>query len=51
MDWESQFRLSLDPERSRELRKSRRPEDNKVCTMCGEFCAIKLLNEEERWNF
>jgi phosphomethylpyrimidine synthase len=51
MDWESQFSLSLDPERSRELRKSRRPEDNKVCTMCGEFCAIKLLNEEERWNF
>jgi len=51
MDWESQFRLSLDPERSRELRKSRRPEDNKVCTMCGEFCAIKLLSEEEKWNF
>jgi phosphomethylpyrimidine synthase len=51
MDWESQFRLSLDPERSRELRKSRRPEDKKVCTMCGEFCAIKLLSEEERWNF
>ena len=51
MDWESQFSLSLDPERSRELRKSRRPEDNKVCTMCGEFCAIKLLSEEEKWNF
>jgi len=51
MDWRSQFRLSLDPERSRELRKSSRPEDKKVCTMCGEFCAIKLLSEEERWTF
>jgi phosphomethylpyrimidine synthase len=51
MDWESQFHLSLDPARSRELRKSRRPGNKKVCTMCGEFCAIKLLSKEERWNF
>jgi phosphomethylpyrimidine synthase len=51
MDWESQFTLSLDPEKSKELRKSRRPEDRKVCTMCGEFCAIKLLSDEEKWNF
>jgi len=51
MDWKSQFQLSLDPERSRELRKSRSPEDKKVCTMCGEFCAIKLLSKEERWDF
>jgi phosphomethylpyrimidine synthase len=51
MDWESQFHLSLDPERSKELHKSRLPADRKVCTMCGEFCAIKLLSDDEKWNF
>jgi phosphomethylpyrimidine synthase len=51
MDWKSQFHLSLDPKKSKELRKSRKPENKRVCTMCGEFCAIKLLSDEERWNF
>jgi hypothetical protein len=22
-----------------------------VCTMCGEFCAIKVLNQEKSWEF
>lgn len=51
MDWETQFQLSIDPQWSQFLRRSRFPEDKKVCTMCGDYCAIKLMNEEERWNF
>lgn len=51
MDWEGQISASLDPERTRLLRDSRAPSDSDVCTMCGQFCAIKILNKEENWEF
>jgi len=51
MDWEGQVRLSLDPERAESMRAKRAPEDSDVCTMCGEFCAIKVLNQEGAWEF
>ena len=51
MDWEGQIRLSLDPQHSEQVRASRKPADMDVCTMCGEFCAIKILNQEENWEF
>jgi len=51
LDWEGQIRLSLDPERAQSMRDTRTPEDSDVCTMCGEFCAIKVLNKEESWDF
>jgi len=47
MDWEGQIQTSLDPERARQMRQSRTPEDRDVCTMCGEFCAIKVLSSAE----
>ena len=51
LDWEGQIKTSLDPERARAMRDSRKPADSDVCTMCGEFCAIKVLNQEESWDF
>ena len=51
MDWKSQIRLSVDPELAEKLRSSSQPADKDVCTMCGEFCAIKLLSNKERWSF
>jgi phosphomethylpyrimidine synthase len=45
LDWEAQIRLSLDPERARKIRESSPPQDESVCSMCGEFCAIKGVNE------
>ena len=51
MDWEQQIKLSLDPTLADQLRSSSQPADKDVCTMCGDFCAIKLLNKEERWKF
>lgn len=41
LDWEQQIRLSLDPERARQLRESSLPNEDDVCTMCGELCAIR----------
>jgi len=47
LDWEKQFELCLDPETARAYRQKRHPRDPKVCTMCGEFCAMKLLKDLE----
>ena len=51
MDWDQQIKLSLDPTLANHIRSSRKPTDKDVCTMCGEFCAIKLLSKEERWEY
>ncbi len=45
LDWEGQISLAIDPERARALRESSRPADSEVCTMCGEFCAIKVTRK------
>ena len=42
LDWESQINLALDPERARDIRCRMKPGDSEVCTMCGEYCAIKV---------
>ncbi len=40
-DWDRQMELAFFPEIARQIRDSRAPLDQKVCTMCGEFCANK----------
>lgn len=44
-DWQEQIRLSIDPEKAGKLRKSSLPRLNDVCTMCGRYCSIKLMEE------
>jgi len=41
-DWKKQFKLALDPERCKAYRKSSKPAAEDVCSMCGEYCAIKI---------
>lgn len=42
-DWQKQIQLSFDTEKVHSMRSERPPiEDEKVCSMCGEFCAIKV---------
>jgi phosphomethylpyrimidine synthase len=45
LDWKGQIELSIDPERARALRERAMPENEDVCTMCGEFCAVKVYAE------
>jgi phosphomethylpyrimidine synthase len=45
LDWEGQFRLAIDPERARRLRAESGVADHGACTMCGEFCAYKVMDE------
>jgi len=44
-DWKKQFALSLDPELPRKVRESSQPKESDVCTMCSEFCSIKIAEE------
>jgi 5-hydroxybenzimidazole synthase len=41
LNWDKQFKLALYPEEAKAIRKSRMPEHEDSCTMCGSFCAAK----------
>ncbi len=43
LDWEGQISMSFNPEKIRTLRKQIPPSIDEVCSMCGEFCAIKTV--------
>ncbi len=45
LDWTIQLNLSIDKENAIRIRKSRYPREEKVCTMCGELCTIKMLEK------
>ncbi|RKZ34330.1 phosphomethylpyrimidine synthase [bacterium] len=45
LDWEKQVQLSIDPEKAEKIRKQYPPTDEDVCTMCGEYCALKAVRE------
>jgi phosphomethylpyrimidine synthase len=45
LDWEGQFACAIDPEKARAYRKSSEPLEKDVCTMCGDFCAVKRVCE------
>lgn len=44
-DWQRQFDLAIDPKKPRAYRKASMPRENDVCTMCGEYCSIKVSRE------
>ncbi len=44
LDWAKQFELSGDRDRFIEIRKER-PTKTEACSMCGDLCAIKLIND------
>lgn len=44
LDWDKQFSLAIDPEKARSLHE-RLSLKEAVCTMCGEYCAMKLISE------
>ncbi len=44
-DWERQFDLAIDPETARSRRAAAQPKNDSVCSMCGEFCALRDEDE------
>jgi phosphomethylpyrimidine synthase len=43
LDWKRMIDLAIDPERASTLRQSSHPQDATLCTMCGEYCAMKKV--------
>lgn len=48
LDWNGQISLSLNPDKVREWRAEMPPAENEVCSMCGEFCAIRTTEKALR---
>ncbi|MCL2143166.1 MAG: phosphomethylpyrimidine synthase ThiC [Methanomassiliicoccaceae archaeon] len=53
LDWESMFSIALDPDKARKYRKRGSTEKEEGCSMCGDVCAIKIVdrylkNEEKK---
>lgn len=45
LDWEAQINLSIDPIKARKMRDTLPLQNQEVCSMCGEYCAIKEMNK------
>jgi len=45
LNWEEQIRLSVNPELARRMREESSPRVSDVCTMCGQYCALKLVKK------
>jgi len=45
-DWEKQFELAFDHQKPKEYRKRKPLKTDDMCTMCGEFCALKLVRND-----
>jgi phosphomethylpyrimidine synthase len=45
LDWNGQIELSLDPEKIKKWRAEVPPTESTVCSMCGDFCAIRTVEE------
>lgn len=45
LDWHNQIRLSINPEKAKKAYQERKGEEQEACTMCGEFCAMKLVSQ------
>lgn len=44
-DWEKQWECAIDPETAKQVRESRKPEQEDSCSMCGKFCAVRSMNK------
>ena len=45
VDWEGMFAEALDPVRAREYFESAPPSTEGTCTMCGQMCAMRTVNQ------
>ena len=45
LDWDAQLALAIDPELARQKRGARNKAGEEACSMCGDYCAVKLVNQ------
>lgn len=44
LDWPQQIALAIDPEKAARMRSEKNDDEQEACTMCGQFCAYKLIS-------
>jgi phosphomethylpyrimidine synthase len=44
LDWQKEFKIALDPDKAKDIYYRIKTEDE-ACTMCGKYCAVKILSE------
>ena len=45
LDWKTQLELALDPVRAVEYRNKKNKSDDEACSMCGDYCAVKIVGQ------
>lgn len=45
LDWEKQLALAIDPVKAREYRLKKNRTGEEACSMCGEYCAVKIVGK------
>ena len=45
LNWDKMYELAIDPTHAKAIRDSRSPEDSDACTMCGDYCALKIVKQ------
>ena len=50
MDWDAMFAEAIDPKKPREYFESAPPAVEGTCTMCGEMCAVRTVNQAIKHN-
>jgi phosphomethylpyrimidine synthase len=45
LDWEKQVALAIDPAKAGRYRQERNPGGAEACSMCGNYCAMKIVSE------
>ena len=47
-DWEKQFELAIDGETARSYFENAKAKEDEMCSMCGDFCAIKMVKKKKK---
>lgn len=45
LDWQKQIELAIDPKKAQAKRGARNAEGAEACSMCGDYCAMKIVGE------
>lgn len=45
LDWQAQIDLAIDPAKAKAKRGARNAEGTEACSMCGDYCAMKIVSE------
>lgn len=45
LDWDTMFKLAIDPEKAKTYYESTPPTERHTCSMCGKMCAVRTTNK------